>query len=624
MFCARCHEPTVDAEICSHCGNPPLLAEQYRFEKLLGHGAAGTTWRTRRTTDNSICVVKEISFRRLVDFKSLELFEREAQVLKNLDHPAIPDYIDDLVIEDGRHVNIYIVQQFVDGRSLEPGGQGWTEPMLLDFLEEIADILVYLGDSRPPVVHRDIKPSNILCDEQRYYLIDFGAASIIGGDGSGSTVAGTFGFMAPEQMRGEATPATDIYGLGATALALATGRDPSDLIQPGSPGVWREDVALSPSFAALLMRMLQPDPAERINAARQLKWEIEQTRRALANATAPTPRPRDRPPALVPAARNHAESPELHWLNRYTESPKEALGRCLLVPFILYVGAGALLLALSILATIFDALYKPVFTRFLDLILVTYEPFDILLRLFVLGVSGVWLLYFIGPTWQARATGAPSWWPRWRRLNRSWLFRSVLRESFSWSLASRVFSFVALGSVATLFWLFFWALEPLLRLVYGYSGPDFIGYGRALAFALMAFWVLGPLAGLLARNSLSWRRFFHPGLHEHWPDKDRRRLFSRAARRICSSIQTAESVNDAAKLIAGLQPHSAVQQQCLSRLALLDTGNVDSNTWKHHLEIVLADEPSAHRRRLLERTAIKLSDNERKAQEIFALAQRKS
>lgn len=180
--------------------------------------------------------VKALSLKNLRDWKQLELFEREAQTLENLDHPGIPKYIDSFEEDTASDRAFFLVQDIADGESLEAMvGRGWRgdEAEVARIARELLSILQYLGSRRPPVVHRDVKPANVIIEGGRtggrVFLVDFGGvqAAAATGDMLGSTVIGTYGFMAPEQFRGAAQPASDLYGLGATLLYLLSGRPPS-------------------------------------------------------------------------------------------------------------------------------------------------------------------------------------------------------------------------------------------------------------------------------------------------------------------------------------------------------------------------------------------------------------
>ena len=150
---------------------------------------------------------------------------------------------------------------------------GWhgTEKEVKNIAQQILEILIYLHSLDPPVIHRDIKPNNLIrSDEGKIYLVDFGAVqntyyhTLI----QGSTVVGTYGYMAPEQFRGKAVPATDLYSLGATILYLLTHRSPAELPQDTLKLDFRDSVAISDSFADWLEKLLEPDLHDRFTDAK--------------------------------------------------------------------------------------------------------------------------------------------------------------------------------------------------------------------------------------------------------------------------------------------------------------------------------------------------------------------
>ena len=131
---------------------------------------------------------------------------------------------------------------------------GWrgTETEVRDIASQLLEILQYLHQQSPPLIHRDLKPHNIIRnDDGRVFLVDFGAVQDVYRNTllKGSTVAGTFGYMAPEQFRGAAVPASDLYGLGATILYLLTHRSPADLPQSRLKLSFRAHVNISHRFA---------------------------------------------------------------------------------------------------------------------------------------------------------------------------------------------------------------------------------------------------------------------------------------------------------------------------------------------------------------------------------------
>ncbi|NJK35682.1 MAG: serine/threonine protein kinase [Oscillatoriales cyanobacterium SM2_2_1] len=209
-----------------------ILLDRYQILSILGQGGLGITYRALRLGDRTQVAIKSLALRGAKSWKAIELFEREAKVLANLHHPAIPSYVDYFEIDSVTDRRFYIVQELVEGQSLsQMMDNGWhgAESEIQAIAQEILNILTYLHGLRPPVVHRDIKPQNIIRRaDGRIFLVDFGAVqdTYRQTEVGSSTVVGTYGFMAPEQFRGKALPQTDLYALGATVIYLLTGDRP--------------------------------------------------------------------------------------------------------------------------------------------------------------------------------------------------------------------------------------------------------------------------------------------------------------------------------------------------------------------------------------------------------------
>jgi len=252
-----------------------LIAERYRIITILGQGGTGTTYEAQDQSNNQRVAIKEMSLRRLKDWKDLDLFEREAQVLSYLDHPAIPNYLDYFEVDTPQTRLFYIVQELAPGRSLFDWVQsGWhtQEDEVKDIAIQILETLIYLHHISPPIIHRDIKPQNIIRREDgQVFLVDFGSVrhAYWNRRNQGMTVVGTFGYMAPEQDRGQAYPASDLYGLAATLLFLLTHRSPADLPQKRLKIDFRSRVNVSPEFADWLDKMLEPVVEDRFLSARE-------------------------------------------------------------------------------------------------------------------------------------------------------------------------------------------------------------------------------------------------------------------------------------------------------------------------------------------------------------------
>jgi eukaryotic-like serine/threonine-protein kinase len=260
---------------------PEVLISKYQIIDILGRGGVGITYHALdlETVDvaspleNRIVAIKALSLKRAKDWKAIELFDREAKILSQLDHPAIPKYIDSFQVDTEIDRQYYIVQTLAEGESLfDAVVAGWkpTIAEAKDIATQILEILTYLHSLHPPVIHRDIKPQNLIRNaEGKICLVDFGAVqdtfyTVIGG----STIVGTYGYMAPEQFRGQAYLSTDLYGLGTTLLYLLTGTDPAVLPQKKLKIDFSEFVSLPAGFANWLDRLLEPEANRRFETAR--------------------------------------------------------------------------------------------------------------------------------------------------------------------------------------------------------------------------------------------------------------------------------------------------------------------------------------------------------------------
>ncbi|MEO1376375.1 MAG: ankyrin repeat domain-containing protein [Cyanobacteria bacterium J06635_10] len=258
-----------------------IIAQRYEIISTLGEGGSGITYLAKDLQNNQTVALKALSLHHLADWKAMELFEREAKILAQLNHPGIPYYLEyfhadtngDRSQPKSIESHFYIAQQLAPGKSLEKlVEENWrtNEQQVKDIAIQILEILIYLHSLTPPVTHRDIKPQNIIRDKDgKVFLVDFGAVqdTYYSTFMRGSTVVGTYGYMAPEQFRGQAVPATDLYGLGATLLFLLTHRSPADFPTDGLKIDFRSRVKVSDDFADWLDKMLEPDLEERFSSA---------------------------------------------------------------------------------------------------------------------------------------------------------------------------------------------------------------------------------------------------------------------------------------------------------------------------------------------------------------------
>lgn len=261
-----------------------MLQERYRIVGTLGVGGFSSVYQARDMrfpNVTKLCAVKEMvisapdpQMREL----TIKSFEREASMLAMFDHPAIPD-VSDYFTEKDRS---YLVLELIRGRDLEHWLEEQTEhlkqELAMEWMSQLCDALAYLHHQKPaPVIFRDLKPSNIMLDQyQRIRLIDFGIAKIFDAGNKG-TMIGTEGYSPPEQYRGHATPAGDIYALGATFHHLLTRQDPR--LEPpftfAERPIHAANPHVSPAFEAVIMRCLAYDPKERFANATALQEAVQ-------------------------------------------------------------------------------------------------------------------------------------------------------------------------------------------------------------------------------------------------------------------------------------------------------------------------------------------------------------
>ncbi|MEZ4259933.1 MAG: serine/threonine-protein kinase [Polyangiaceae bacterium] len=298
---------------------------RYTLLRTLGSGSQGETWEARdegalarpdpkrlasdfeayvkrakrdapdNPSPRGLVAVKRFRVGTAKSWKDVELAEREATTLATLSHPNLPVYLDHFE-EDGA---LYLVMEKIEGESLVPGETKGVD--VVRMLEDLGDALQYLHSRTPPIVHRDVKPANVIRrPDGSYALVDFGAVRHRLEASGGSTVVGTFGYMAPEQFQGRASTQSDLYGLAATALAMMTGRQPEDLPHTGL-GI---DVEASlprgtpRALVKTLAAMLTPDPDARVGSIEEALTMLraEQPREAPSErAKARRPREPERP-----------------------------------------------------------------------------------------------------------------------------------------------------------------------------------------------------------------------------------------------------------------------------------------------------------------------------------------
>ena len=207
-------------------------------------------------------------------------FEREANILATLSHPAIPR-IYDFFTQNERS---YLILEFIEGKDLDTilnDTQGFfPEAIAISWGIELCEVLEYLHNHKPdPLIFRVMKPSNIMITPQNHIiLIDFGIAKPFQ-SGPKGTMIGTEGYSPPEQYRGEATPSADIYALGATLHHILTRRDPR-LEAPFSFNerpIRQINPSVSVEMETLINTAVHYNPGNRFSSAQAMKEALIST-----------------------------------------------------------------------------------------------------------------------------------------------------------------------------------------------------------------------------------------------------------------------------------------------------------------------------------------------------------
>lgn len=271
---------------------PPgkIIRARYIVEEMLGKGGFGAVYRVReRHKGSNTFALKEV-----IDpnRQQQERFTFEGEILKRLDHPALPHVYQ--LFEDRKHHRLYMLMDYVEGTDLEQlrqqqPGRRFTLSEALRIMAPIVDAIGYLHAQQPPIIHRDIKPANIIVSPSgdRAVLVDFGIAKEYDQDATTTAIRHCSpGYGAPEQYALGTNPRTDIYGLAATFYKLLTGQIPADafyrLTRLGSGEVDPLEPAdtlvptISSSVADVLRRAMAINSNDRFTSIEEF-WQALQT-----------------------------------------------------------------------------------------------------------------------------------------------------------------------------------------------------------------------------------------------------------------------------------------------------------------------------------------------------------
>jgi Tol biopolymer transport system component len=275
----------------------------YEVLSSLGAGGMGEVYRARDTKLGRDVAIKVLSASFAADADRLRRFEQEARTAGALNHPNLVTVFELGVLHDAP----YIVMELVEGETLRQRlAAAIPVRKAIDFAIQIASGLAAAHDRG--VVHRDLKPENIIVTpDGRLKILDFGLAKTMAAGGRGLSpgtgsaagetmmsptetqagmVLGTVGYMAPEQVRGDAAVdhRADLFALGAILHEMLSGRRAfqgasavetmNAILREDPPDLGRESTEVSPSLARVVQRCLEKNPAERFQSARDLGFHL--------------------------------------------------------------------------------------------------------------------------------------------------------------------------------------------------------------------------------------------------------------------------------------------------------------------------------------------------------------
>ncbi|HEX8174539.1 MAG TPA: protein kinase [Pyrinomonadaceae bacterium] len=262
-----------------------VLNGRYEIVRRIGGGGMGAVYLAKdQHLGDAPRAVKEMVESHIDDSqhqKAINDFRRESLLLTSLEHPSIPTIYD--YFYDEKAARFYLVMKYISGGDFAgrlrnaPNGR-IDEKTITDWAIQVADVLDYLHNHRPPIIYRDLKPANLMIDGNsgRVMLIDFGIARWVKQEEKGVTAVGTMGYAPPELFSGKVEPRSDIYSLGATMFHLLTGSDPQDnplLIFDftKNPRPRQINPAMSTEMERILMRAVEYKPENRFRSAGEMR-----------------------------------------------------------------------------------------------------------------------------------------------------------------------------------------------------------------------------------------------------------------------------------------------------------------------------------------------------------------
>jgi serine/threonine protein kinase len=304
----RCPNPRCQADYppgTLQCVNPfcrcilpgAVVAGRYTIETLLGLGGMGAVYRANDTFELQQVALKVISAvsNNMELATAVERFRREARYAHQLRHSNIVPVLN--FGQDG--TLLYLVMSLITGDTLKAmlkAEQPLPTALAQRYLNELGEAIDAIHAHPRQIIHRDIKPSNLLIhqDDGRLVVADFGIARALQEQAltQRGWALGTEHYVAPEQEKGKAEPASDIYSMGVVAYQMFTGLLPFQAVVRSRaaelPPPSKLNVFLPPAVDAIILRAMEVDPALRYRSGREFAGALNKLLQATQTEVTPT------------------------------------------------------------------------------------------------------------------------------------------------------------------------------------------------------------------------------------------------------------------------------------------------------------------------------------------------
>jgi serine/threonine-protein kinase len=270
----------IEPLFCQQSGEPLQVLQtvvEYKIVKTLQADGVATTqvaWRNGQSL-----LLRSLNPEWVNHPKALELFEQEATILQQLNHPSISRFVDYFQIQG----QPYLAMEWVHGKDLqqwvlEKGA--FSLEAAIGVLLQVCDALDYLHQQNPPYIHQDIRPENLVwrsstLASHTIAVVGFPSFKLLE-----TGVEPAFAvYKAPEQQQGQPTPASDLYALGPTLIYLLAGKDPSEFYTQREQGhrLYPEYVpGLPANLVPVLRKLTNPLPEDRFTSAAEVAEVLSQ------------------------------------------------------------------------------------------------------------------------------------------------------------------------------------------------------------------------------------------------------------------------------------------------------------------------------------------------------------